>query len=90
MKNLFVVLSPIVGDQLSVGADYALALAHAQGAHLSVLIEEIEPSAVDPLPEPNNMQVEATVSEPSSIAERLARTVERRPNSQQELIIRGS
>lgn len=72
MKNI----SPTVGDQLSVGVDYAIALAHAQGAHLSVPIEEIEPYPTDPLTEPNNMQADETVIEQPSIAERLARMIE--------------
>jgi nucleotide-binding universal stress UspA family protein len=76
MKNVFLVLSPMAGDQLSVGVDYAIALAQAQGAHLSVLIEKIEPYPTDPLIEPNNMQADETVIELPSIAERLARMIE--------------
>ena len=95
MKNVFVILSPMTGDQLSAGADYALALAHARRAHLSVLIEEIETYAIDPLPAPNNMQAEETVIERPSISERLAWTVElvhsaaKRANVPCEVLSRG-
>ena len=75
MRNVFVVLSPAVGDQLSAAMEYALALAYAQKAHLSVLIEKIETYPPAPPPEPNNMQADEIVVEPPSLAEGLTRTV---------------
>jgi hypothetical protein len=76
MKDVLVVLSPTPGDELSAAAGYAVALARAQGTHLSVLIEEVEASPLDSSPKPNNMQADRTIIEPSSLPERLARTRE--------------
>lgn len=76
MRNIFVVLSPAVGDQLPDGMDYALALARAQKAYLSVLIEEIETYSLGPPPEPNNMQADEIVIVPPTLEDRLARATE--------------
>lgn len=76
MKNVFIVLSPTIGDDLPTGVGYALALARSQGAHLSVLLEEIEDYPLDPIPEPNNMQADKIAIESRSLADRLARTTE--------------
>ena len=63
----------MLGDQLSAGVNYALALAHAQGAHLSALIEEFDTYPSNSPLEPNNMPADGT-NEPPSLADRLART----------------
>ena len=75
MKDVLVVLSPTLGDELSAAAVYAVALAHAQGTHLSVLIEEVEAYQLDLSPEPDNMQADRTIIKPS-LPERLGRTTE--------------
>lgn len=74
MKDVLALLSPIVGDRLSAGAHYALALASAHGAHLSVLIAEIETFNLPP--EPDNTQADDISIELPSPTERLARTAE--------------
>ena len=76
MKDVLVILSPTPGDELSAAADYAVALARAQGTHLSVLIEEVEAYPLNSSPEPDNMQADRIIIEPLSLPERLARTTE--------------
>ena len=76
MKDVLALLSPTIGDRLSAGARYALALARTHGAHLSTLIAEIEAYSFNFPAEPDSMQADDTTVEPPSSAERLARTAE--------------
>ena len=72
MKDVLALLSPTVSDQLSAAARYALGVARAYNARLSVLIAEIE--CIDPSPEPDIMQAGSANVEPPSSSERLERT----------------
>ena len=96
MKDVLALLSPTIGDRLSAGACYALALARTHGAHLSALIAEIESYPINFPAEPDNMQADGTIIEPpSSAAERLTRTSElvlsaaKRANVTCEIVARG-
>ena len=68
MKDVLALLSPTVSDQLSAAARYALGVARAYNARLSVLIAEIE--CIDPSPEPDIMQAGSANVEPPSSSER--------------------
>ena len=74
MKDVLALLSPTPGNRLPSGAHYALGLAHANGAHLSALIAEIE--SINLPPEPDTMQACDTGVELPSLAEQLGRTAE--------------
>jgi nucleotide-binding universal stress UspA family protein len=74
MKDVLVFLSPTPEGALPAGAHYSLTLAHAHGAHLSVLIAEVAPFNLRR--EPHNMQADLAI-EPPSPTERVARTAER-------------
>lgn len=76
LKDVFAAISPTPKDELSTGAHYALALAATHGAHLSVLVAEIEAYAPALPPEPDIRQVGVAITKPESLSERLARTAE--------------
>jgi len=72
MKDVLALLSPGVGDRLSAAARYALGLASAYDARLSVLIAGIE--SIDYAPEPDIRQAGGASVEPPSASERLELT----------------
>ena len=72
MKDVLALLSKSVGDRLSAAARYALGLASAYDARLSVLIAEIE--SIHRAPEPDIMQAGSANVEPPSSSERLELT----------------
>lgn len=76
MKDVLAFLSPTVEDPLSAGAHYALALAHAHGAHLSALLAEIEANLSNLPLAPNLMQADEPTIKPPSSMEPLTRTAD--------------
>jgi nucleotide-binding universal stress UspA family protein len=74
MKDVLILLASTFENRLSSGAHYALGLARAHGARLSVLIAEIDP--INLSPEPDTTQVCNTGVKLPSLAERMARTAE--------------
>jgi nucleotide-binding universal stress UspA family protein len=77
MKEILVFLSSSArGDNLSAGANYAIALARMYGAHLSALIADIEPELDDLPPEPDIRQVERVATGPTLSTERMVRTAQ--------------
>jgi nucleotide-binding universal stress UspA family protein len=77
MKDILVFLSPSVcRDNLSRGGEYATALARMYGAHLSVLIADIEADLADLPPKPDIRQAGSPPPKPTSSTERVARTAQ--------------
>jgi hypothetical protein len=56
MKDLLAITTPVSDDSLGCAADYALELAGRVGAHLTILIAEIEPDFSAQVDESDNMQ----------------------------------
>lgn len=76
MKDLLAVITPVSGDSLEPAAAYALALGSFKGAHVSVLIAEIESGSTIPQIEPDNVQGGNKRTKTLSTTEHLARTAE--------------